>query len=405
MAYPDELPSAVAGLVPGGRTSAEIERELATATGCRRTLIALSREEMGGADPDVASALRWDIELHMHEEFADEVGHRWFLTRGLFEPGHEGTVAINGKLISALPSSDDMHTYLCNVFSFARDGTIRPLDDPIWTETSCLADAILKCLDDEMLGVLRLGALEVVSERASDCDLSLPILCEDLGISREELEAKCMASFRTPDTRELRDIMTPYIIAGCAAEILLDPYEVADAAETWQTPETAWDEAVHEIELQLQTPSGRAFVLEGLKAELDDDAIDKATLDGFSLLIHGLGPVAGFPLGQTTVTCGFMATDYVRATLDASEQEALADALAEVLSEEYEADEAGRLVEEALDSRIADISCMDAAGFINRLREQDDSWRHSADPIAPEFDQDLAPDVGMFQIGISDEER
>ena len=75
MGYPDELPSAVAGFLPGGRTPSGIERELATATGCRRTLIALSREEMGGADAEVASALRWDIELHMHEEFADEVGH------------------------------------------------------------------------------------------------------------------------------------------------------------------------------------------------------------------------------------------------------------------------------------------------------------------------------------------
>ena len=99
-----------------------------------------------------------------------------------------------------------------------------------------------------------------------------------------------------------------------------------------------------------------------------------------------------------------MATDYVRATLDASEQEALADALAEVLSEEYGADEAGRLVADALDSRISDISCMDAAGFINRLREQDDSWRHSTDPIAPEFDQDYVPELGIFQIGISGEE-
>ena len=100
-----------------------------------------------------------------------------------------------------------------------------------------------------------------------------------------------------------------------------------------------------------------------------------------------------------------MATDYVRATLDASEQEALADALAEVLSEEYGADEAGRLVADALDSRISDISCMDAAGFINRLREADDAWRASADPIAPSFDPGCTPDMGMPRTGLSGEER
>ena len=404
MGYPDELPSAVAGFLPGGRTPSEIERELATATGCRRTLIALSREEMGGADAEVASALRWDIELHMHEEFADEVGHRWFLTRGLFEPGHEGTVAVDGRLISALPSSEDARTYLCNIFSYGSDGRIRPLDDPALTGTSCLADAILKCLDDPF-GALYLGALEVVSERASDCGLSLPVLCEELGIPWSELRERCMAAQRTPDPGELEDIMTPYAIAEKAAEVLLDPYEVADAAGSGQTPDEAWDDAVHEIELQLRTPSGRASVLEGLRAELDDDGLTRCSLDLFSECIHGLGPVAGFPLGQTTVTHGFMATDYVRATLDASEQEALADALAEVLSEEYGADEAGRLVADALDSRISDISCMDAAGFINRLRKADDAWRASADPIAPSYGQSCVPDVNVSRIGLSDEER
>ncbi|MBQ6395351.1 MAG: hypothetical protein IJH87_03285, partial [Atopobiaceae bacterium] len=367
-------------------------------------LIALSREEMRGEDPEVASALRWDIELHMHEEFADEVGPRWFLTRGLFEPGHEGTVALDGRLISALPSSEDARTYLCNIFSYWSDSTIRPLDDPAWTGTSCLADAILKCLDDPF-GTLFLGALEVVSERASDCGLSLPVLCEELGISRNELGKRCMAAQRTPGPGELEDFMTTYAIAENAAEVLLDPYEVADAAGSGQTPDEAWDDAVHEIELQLRTPSGRASVLEGLRAELDDDGLSRSSLDLFSECIHSLGPVAGFPLGQTVVTHGFMATNYVRATLDASEQEALAGALAEVLSEEYGADKVRRLVEEAMDGRIADISCMDAAGFVNRLREADDSWRRFADPAFPGYGRGGVPDEEMFCFGISGEER
>ncbi|MBQ6395109.1 MAG: hypothetical protein IJH87_02025, partial [Atopobiaceae bacterium] len=395
MAFPEELPSAVAGFLPEGRTSSEIERELSTATGCRRTLIALSREEMLGADPDLASGLRFDIELHMHEEFPEEVGHRWFLTRGLFEPSHEGTVIAGNMLISALPSSDDSHTYLCNVFVSGRDGTIRPLDNPVWTETACLADAILKCLGDEPHAIGLLGHLEVVSEQASDCDLDLSILCDGIGITADELAGMCREAYRAPDIRTQPGAIALYDIATDVAEHLLDPYGVADSAEAWQTPGEAWDEAVHTIELQLMTPSGRQSVLKGLRAELDDGAIDGDALGALSERIHGLGPVAGFPLGQTTVTHGFMVTDYARATLDPYEQDALADALSEVLSEEYSPEEVGRLVEDALDSRIADISCMDAAGFINRLREEDDAWRRSADPIESQSFFRRVPDVGI----------
>jgi len=373
MSYPLDLPDALADLLPGEPSLEEAEGLLLTTGGCQELLYGLAEAEMRGQDAVICGVIRRDVCYHMHEEFPDEVGHDWFLTLGLFEPGREGIVALGPTVVSAFPSADDPATYICNVFRCG-NGKILPVEEPAWEGTPCLAQAVLKCMGGEADAPLPLECIDVLARHASDCDLDPGLLAQDVGIPEHDLIARIERGMERWMERDA------YSLAERIAEAVLDPYEVADNAEAWQTPDMAWDEAVDALARQLATPSGREFLLGAVRSAFDDDAIGRRELDDIVDGILAFGPASGFPLGQTTMTHGFMVTDYVRATLDISEQDALEEALIEVLSEGRDADEARGLAADAMESRISDISCMDAAGFVNRLRERDDAWRHSADP-------------------------
>ena len=387
MSYPLDLPDALADLLPSRPSIAEAEGLLLTTDGCQKLLLSLAEAEMRGQDAVACGVIRRDVCYHMHEEFPDEVGHDWFLTLGLFEPGREGIVALGPTVISAFPSADDPATYICNVFCCG-NGKLVPVEEPAWEETACLAQAVSKCLGSDACMPLPLGYIGVLARSASDCDLDQGLLAQDVGIPIQDIVVRIERGMERWMERDA------YSLAERIAEAVLDPYEVADNAEAWQTPDMAWDEAVDELARQLTTPSGREFLLGAVRSAFDDDAIGRSEMKGLADGILAFGPASGFPLGQTTVTHGFMVTDYVRATLDASEQDALEEALFEVLSEGRGVDEARSLAADAMESRISDISCMDAAGFVNLLRERDDAWRHSADPSPLSWEPSI-PEPGM----------
>ncbi|MBQ6650574.1 MAG: hypothetical protein IJM67_04905, partial [Atopobiaceae bacterium] len=355
MSYPLDLPDALAELLPSRPSIAEAEGLLLTTDGCQKLLLNLAEAEMRGQDAVACGVTRRDVCYHMHEEFPDEVGHDWFLTLGLFEPGREGIVALGPTVVSAFPSADDPATYICNVFR-CENGKILPVEEPAWEGTPCLAQAVLKCIGNDMGTPLPLGYIDVLARSASDCDLDPGLLAEDVGIPMQDIVVRIergMARWMERDA---------FSLAERIADAVLDPYEVADGAEPWQAPDMAWDEAVDALARQLATPSGREFLLGAVRSAFDDDAIGRFELKRLADGILAFGPASGFPLGQTTVTHGFMVTDYVRAALDAYEQDALEDALIEVLSEGRDVDEARGLAADAMESRISDISCMDAAG-------------------------------------------
>lgn len=387
MSYPLDLPDALAELLPSRPSIAEAEGLLLTTDGCQKLLLNLAEAEMRGQDAVACRVIRRDVCYHMHEEFPDEVGHDWFLTLGLFEPGREGIVALGPTVASAFPSTDDPATYICNIFRCG-NGKLVPVDEPAWERTSCLAQAVAKCTGADPDAPLPLGYIDVLARSASDCDLDATLLAEDVGIPVQDLIARIERGMERWMERDA------YSLAERIADAVLDPYEVADGAEAWQTPDMAWDEAVDALARQLATPSGREFLLGAVRSAFDDDAIGRSEMKGLADSILAFGPASGFPLGQTTVTHGFMVTDYVRATLDISEQDALEEALIEVLSEGRDADEARGLAADAMESRISDISCMDAAGFVNQLRERDDAWRHSADPSPLSWEPSI-PEPGM----------
>lgn len=63
---------------------------------------------------------------------------------------------------------------------------------------------------------------------------------------------------------------------------------------------------------------------------------------------------------------GFACTDYV-CELEEHEQSALRSAIGEVLTEQCPRGDVGPLVDAAMDGRICDISCMDAAGYVDAM--------------------------------------
>ena len=128
MSYPLDLPDALADLLPSSPSLAEAEGLLLSTDGCQKLLYGLAEAEMHGQDIVACRVIRRDVCYHMHEEFPDDVGHDWFLTLGLFEPGREGIVALGPTVVSAFPSADDPATYICNVFRCA-DGKLSPIEE------------------------------------------------------------------------------------------------------------------------------------------------------------------------------------------------------------------------------------------------------------------------------------
>ncbi|MBQ6521672.1 MAG: hypothetical protein IJI15_02410, partial [Atopobiaceae bacterium] len=324
MSYPLDLPDALAELLPSRPSIAEAEGLLLTTDGCQKLLLNLAEAEMRGQDAVACGVTRRDVCYQMHEEFPDEVGHEWFLTLGLFEPGREGVVALGPTVVSAFPSADDPATYICNVFRCG-NGKLIPVEEPAWEGTPCLAQAVSKCIGNDMGTPLPLGYIDVLARSASDCDLDPGLLAEDVGIPMQDIVVRIERGMERGMERDA------FSLAERIADAVLDPYEVADGAEPWQAPDMAWDEAVDALARQLATPSGREFLLGAVRSAFDDDAIGRFELKRLADGILAFGPASGFPLGQTTVTHGFMVTDYVRATLDAYEQDALEEALVEVL--------------------------------------------------------------------------
>lgn len=95
--------------------------------------------------------------------------------------------------------------------------------------------------------------------------------------------------------------------------------------------------------------------------------LDERTFGALRDKVYAAGPVAGFPLGQTVQTCGFLCTDYV-CELEEHEQFALRSAIGEILAEQHPGEDVGPLVETTMSGRICDIDCMDAAGYVNAMR-------------------------------------
>lgn len=117
----------------------------------------------------------------------------------------------------------------------------------------------------------------------------------------------------------------------------------------------------------LATPMGREQAVEGLVGAYDDRMLDERAFAALRDKVYAAGPVAGFPLGQTVQPLGFACTDYA-CELEEHEQVALRAAIGEVLAEQHPGEDVGPLVDAAMDGRICDIGCMDAAGYVNAMR-------------------------------------
>lgn len=139
----------------------------------------------------------------------------------LYDPKSEAILFYKGHLISSMPSADDPATYLSAIYRLdVEKGKLVFVDSPAWTDSSCLAKAIEKCiLDDpgDELDPIDLDEITVFEWQTADYEDDLAALCEEVGLSEEEMYQRCHAAA----------IRSHGVVSSIAEAIALLGYEAA----------------------------------------------------------------------------------------------------------------------------------------------------------------------------------